>query len=197
MIDGPRHHQFDSPFGPIVTVWSAEKGTPQILRIFLPGAKSPASERAGSAFPGSRTGSSVEIESAAERIAGFLEGDAVDFDTGITRMDLCPDFQRSVLLAEHAIPRGRVSTYGLIARHIGSKGAARAVGSALAGNPFPIIIPCHRAVRADLTPGGYQGGAKMKRALLEMEGISFDRSGKLDIEKGSLWYRQDPQGSWG
>jgi len=49
-----------------------------------------------------------------------------------------------------------------------------AVGTALAKNPFPIVIPCHRAVRSDGTLGGYQGGLEMKRALLEMEGVYFD-----------------------
>ena len=78
-----------------------------------------------------------------------------------------------MLRAEHAIPRGRVSTYKLIANHIGYPTGARAVGTALATNPFPIIIPCHRAIRADGTLGGFQGGLNMKRALLEMEGINF------------------------
>jgi alkylated DNA nucleotide flippase Atl1 len=49
-----------------------------------------------------------------------------------------------------------------------------AVGHALAANPFPIIIPCHRAIRSDGSLGGYQGGLAMKRSLLEREGIRFD-----------------------
>jgi methylated-DNA-[protein]-cysteine S-methyltransferase len=57
--------------------------------------------------------------------------------------------------------------------------AARAVGTALARNPFPVIIPCHRAIRGDGTLGGFGGGLKMKRALLEMEGVRFDRYGKV------------------
>ncbi|HQO79253.1 MAG TPA: MGMT family protein, partial [Thermodesulfobacteriota bacterium] len=57
--------------------------------------------------------------------------------------------------------------------HIGIAGSSRAVGTALAKNPFPIIIPCHRAVRANGALGGYQGGIGMKRALLEMEGVEF------------------------
>ena len=85
-------------------------------------------------------------------------------------------------MAEYRIPRGRISTYGRIAKHIGAPGAARAVGTALATNPFPIVIPCHRALRADGGVGGYQGGAKMKRSLLEMEGIAFDDSGKARLD---------------
>jgi methylated-DNA-[protein]-cysteine S-methyltransferase len=49
----------------------------------------------------------------------------------------------------------------------------------LASNPFPIIIPCHRAVRSDGELGGYQGGLKMKRKLLEMEEVRFTPSGKV------------------
>jgi len=61
---------------------------------------------------------------------------------------------------------------------LSSPNAARAVGNALANNPFPIIIPCHRAIRSDRSLGGYQGGLEMKRTLLGMEGIEFDDSGR-------------------
>jgi len=54
---------------------------------------------------------------------------------------------------------------------------------ALARNPFPIIIPCHRAIRADGKLGGYQGGVAMKRKLLEMEGITFDDSGYVTARR--------------
>ena len=107
----------------------------------------------------------------------FLEGEAVVFDLEAVALELCGEFQRRVLLAEHGIPRGWVSTYGRIANYIGSTGAGRAVGTAVAENPFPIIIPCHRAVRTDGTLGGYQGGKGMKRALLEMEGVEFKGAG--------------------
>jgi len=46
-------------------------------------------------------------------------------------------------------------------------------------NPFPLIIPCHRAIRTDLTIGGYQGGKRMKQTLLQMEGIDFDETGHV------------------
>ena len=81
-----------------------------------------------------------------------------------------------------AIPRGRVTTYQLLAKHLGSPRAARAVGTALATNPFPIVIPCHRAIRSDGTLGGYQGGLKMKRSLLEMEGVRFCDAGRVETD---------------
>ncbi len=89
-----------------------------------------------------------------------------------------PRVQR-VLRAEHQIPRGWVSAYGRIAAHLGVSGGARAVGNALAQNPFPILIPRHRAIRADGSLGGYQGGAAMKRTLREREGLTFSPAGKV------------------
>jgi len=86
-------------------------------------------------------------------------------------------------LAEYGIPRGWVSTYGKIAKHIGVAGGSRAVGRALAENPFPIIIPCHRAVRVDGVIEGYQGGSEMKRALLAMEGVEFTDRGTVSMQR--------------
>jgi methylated-DNA-[protein]-cysteine S-methyltransferase len=65
---------------------------------------------------------------------------------------------------------------------LGCPRAARAVGTALANNPFPIIIPCHRTIRADGTPGGFGGGIMMKRNLLEMEGVRFDPRGRVIMD---------------
>ena len=82
--------------------------------------------------------------------------------------------------------RGKVSTYQRIAGHLDNPQAARAVGTALAHNPFPIIVPCHRAIRSDGALGGFQGGAEMKRALLEMEGVLADGSDR--VVPGQLFY---------
>jgi len=123
-----------------------------------------------------------EIEEVAEQLAAFLGGAAISFSLDLVLLDLCSPFQQQVLHAEHGIPRGQVSTYKLIARFIGRPLAARAVGAALAANPFPLIIPCHRAVRSDGTLGGFQGGLPMKRALLAAEGIGFDSSGRVQAD---------------
>jgi len=83
------------------------------------------------------------------------------------------------LLAQHAIPRGKVSTYGLIAVHVGAPGGARAVGNVMAINPYPLIIPCHRTVLSDCRLGGFQSGITMKKALLTQEGVMFDQNGRV------------------
>ena len=71
------------------------------------------------------------------------------------------------------IPKGSVKTYAQVAKAIGKPLAYRAVGNAVAKNPYPIKIPCHRVIRADRKIGGYsaKGGVKFKKKLLKKEGI--------------------------
>lgn len=81
------------------------------------------------------------------------------------------DFQRRVLETTTSIPRGQVRTYGWIARRVGNTGATRAVGSTMARNPLPLIVPCHRVIRSDGLIGDYSlGGNDRKRLLLATEG---------------------------
>lgn len=79
------------------------------------------------------------------------------------------DFQLRVLEETLKIPLGQVRTYGWLAKQIGSPRAVRAVGSALRKNPYPLLIPCHRVVRADGDIGRYARGKEVKRRLLEFE----------------------------
>jgi methylated-DNA-[protein]-cysteine S-methyltransferase len=103
----------------------------------------------------------------------------VTFSEKILDMKLCGEFQRRVLSRVMRIPRGRVSTYGRLAEKSRASRGARAVGNVLAMNPYPLIIPCHRVIRADRSLGGFGGGLKMKKDLLLMEGITFDAKGKV------------------
>lgn len=87
------------------------------------------------------------------------------------------DFQRDVLLSVQSVPGGETVSYGELAHRIGHPGAARAVGNALATNPIPVLLPCHRVVRKDGAIGEYAlrtldsvDGRAMKRALLKIEG---------------------------
>ena len=90
------------------------------------------------------------------------------------------EFQRAVLQKAAEIPAGQVRPYGWIAAEIGSPGATRAVGSALARNPVPVIIPCHRVVRSDGRIGNYSlGGPQNKRVLLDAEGLDPDAYERL------------------
>ncbi|GIW20452.1 MAG: hypothetical protein KatS3mg065_0748 [Chloroflexota bacterium] len=85
-------------------------------------------------------------------------------------------FERAVLTKALEIPPGEVRPYGWIAAEIGRPTAVRAVGSALARNPIPLVIPCHRVVRSDGVLGAYSmGGPATKRRLLAAEGADPDR----------------------
>ena len=81
-----------------------------------------------------------------------------------------PEFTRKVLKETERIPYGEVCSYDEIARRIGKKSSARVVGQALAKNPIPIIIPCHRVIKKDGSLGGFAWGVKWKKKLLELEG---------------------------
>jgi AraC family transcriptional regulator of adaptative response/methylated-DNA-[protein]-cysteine methyltransferase len=78
-------------------------------------------------------------------------------------------FQRQVWEKLRAIPYGQTVSYGDVAKSLGKPGAVRAVGRACATNPVALVIPCHRVVREDQSPGGYRWGLKRKQKLLEHE----------------------------
>ena len=80
-------------------------------------------------------------------------------------------FRRKVLRATARIPYGGVSSYREMAERAGNGRASRAAGTALATNPIPIVVPCHRVLRTGGNLGGYGGGLAMKEALLKMEGV--------------------------
>src|SRR6266511_357958 len=85
-------------------------------------------------------------------------------------------FTQAVLRKTQEIPRGQVRPYGWIAREIGHPAAVRAVGTALANNPIPYFIPCHRVIRTDGVIGNYGGGGpEAKRAILTLEGVRLKR----------------------
>jgi O-6-methylguanine DNA methyltransferase len=89
-------------------------------------------------------------------------------------------FEQSVLRKTLQIPRGEVRPYGWVAREIRRPAAVRAVGTALANNPIPYFIPCHRVVRTDGEIGNYGGGGpEAKKAILTMEGVNVSRLQEL------------------
>jgi methylated-DNA-[protein]-cysteine S-methyltransferase len=165
-------------FGDIAIVWQ-EIPKIKVARIFLPAQKG----IFVSQYSWTTQSTNDEIMGLAKDIADFFKGEAKQFDLDIIDLAQCSEFQRRVLIAEYGVPRGWVSTYGRIAKHIGHPRAVRAVGRALATNPFPVVIPCHRAVRGNGALGGYQGGLTMKKKLLELEGIHFINSERIKMDK--------------
>ena len=114
--------------------------------------------------------------------------------TNLQTLDLSSvsGFRRDVYNLLCRIPLGKVTTYGAIAQKLGGKRYARAVGTAVATNPLPLIIPCHRVVPASLRVGNYgmcgrdpTKGGYMKRKLLEREGVKFQGE---RVSKESTWF---------
>jgi len=103
-----------------------------------------------------------------EQLRRYYAGEPVTFSAKLDLEGYTP-FERRVWAATSRIPYGQTRPYSWVAKEVGSPRAYRAVGAALAKNPIPIIIPCHRVLRKDGTLGGYGGGLDMKRRLLEME----------------------------
>jgi O-6-methylguanine DNA methyltransferase len=116
------------------------------------------------------------------RLAAALERALVSGRTGRVPLDLVGvgPFQEAVLHKAAEIPPGEVRPYGWVAREIGRPGSGRAVGNALAANPVPLVVPCHRVVRADGRLGRYSLGAdENKRRLLEGEGFDAEENERL------------------
>jgi methylated-DNA-[protein]-cysteine S-methyltransferase len=108
-----------------------------------------------------------------DRLGRFAEGEPVDFSSVPLALGHLTPFARKVVAACRRIPWGQTRSYGELAAECGSPGAARAVGSVMAKNRYPLIVPCHRVLAAGGEIGGYSApdGLKMKRRLLAMESI--------------------------
>jgi O-6-methylguanine DNA methyltransferase len=92
-------------------------------------------------------------------------------------------FHRKVLRKLKTLRLGRVISYGELASLSGSPGAARAVGAAMAANPIPVVIPCHRVVAASGGLGGFSGGLSQKKKLLNHEGVKPTRQSLLKASR--------------
>ena len=109
-----------------------------------------------------------KLQEAAGQIREYFAGTRRSFDLPLD-LRLTAGFRRSVVEHLPDIGYGSTATYAAVAALAGSPGAVRAVGTACALNPLPVVVPCHRVVRSDGTTGGYRGGPEAKRLLLNLE----------------------------
>lgn len=114
------------------------------------------------------------VEPVIEQLSEYFARTRTQFFLPIDLFGVTP-FTRSVLEATNHVPCGKVVTYGQIAEGIGQPKSSRAVGNALGRNPVPIVVPCHRVIKSDGGMGWYTGGPHLKKHLLDIEGIHFDR----------------------
>jgi methylated-DNA-[protein]-cysteine S-methyltransferase len=129
-----------------------------------------------------------QVGDIAERFRRFFDGDMEaldDVDVDLSSVD--NDFQRKVLTTLRSrVGPGKTISYGELAEIVGHPGAARAVGTAMAQNPVPIVVPCHRVLAAGGRLGGYGGGLEMKRGLLQLEGATGQLNlGPAPVSSGS------------
>lgn len=162
-------------------VWHFANDRPQIENIFLPCPHNQLVAKIKREYSEINITERKTPGGIAQKIAEVYSGVKINFDHSLLNLAKLTKFSARVLKQSCRIPQGKVDTYSGIAAKIGSTGAARAVGTALANNPFPLVIPCHRVVRADGSPGGFGGGIKMKKELLKKEGVVFDDKGRVAV----------------
>jgi methylated-DNA-[protein]-cysteine S-methyltransferase len=110
----------------------------------------------------------AELDEERRELEDYFEGRRHEFEVPID-WQLSHGFLLRAREGIAAIPYGETRTYTDLAREAGNERAVRAAGSACSRNPIPLVVPCHRVVRSDGTPGLYAGGVEMKKRLLEME----------------------------
>jgi methylated-DNA-[protein]-cysteine S-methyltransferase len=159
---------FDTTEGPAAVVG----GSGGIAGVILPGLRRSALGREiARRFPGAREGERG-LKGAAAALASYFETGRLP--ARLPRLDLSGigGIRKKVYEALARLPAGRTVTYAELAQRIGHPGAHRSVGSALARNPVPVFVPCHRVIRSDGGMGGFtaEGGIELKRRMLELEG---------------------------
>lgn len=163
----------ETALGVVAVAWRGDR----IVRIRLPQPSAAATEEAiFRDLPDAiRAPAEGQVKSLVERLQKHMSGEPQLFDDVELDLSSAPPFHRLVYEHTRAVRPGRTVTYGELAEMVGSPGAARAVGQAMARNRFLIVIPCHRVVAASRRPGGFSasGGVLTKARLLEIEGVSL------------------------
>lgn len=167
------HHVFETAAGFAAIGWNASG----ICSFRLPAASPAAAERALlKRFPGSaHTAPPTEVAAVVALACRYFAGEQVDFAAVPVDLGAQDPFFARVYAHVRELGWGETTTYGTVAKALGEgPEAARAVGQAMANNPVPLIIPCHRVLAAGGKIGGFSapGGSTSKAEMLEMEGVA-------------------------
>ena len=165
--DRKNYFSLNTPYGPCAFVF---RKTPfRIYRVFLPGQADPlpAGRRSNDLYD--NPGGSAEAREVARKIEGYFNGGILEVPMKWLELGQLTALQQQVLRATAEIPHGHTVSYGTLARKIGRPRAYRFVGSTMALNPVPLIIPCHRVIKSNGRIGRFGGGAALKRALINLE----------------------------
>jgi methylated-DNA-[protein]-cysteine S-methyltransferase len=145
--------------------------TTGLLRITLPvGSREGALTTVRRDWPGAHEGMNFHLATLQLRLQRYFRGEDVSFRDEALDMQQATKFLAGVWDVVRAIPRGQVRSYSWVAQQVGSCRGARAVGRAMAINPFPIVVPCHRVVGQHGQLTGFGGGLEMKSRVLILEG---------------------------
>lgn len=174
-----KHTVESTPIGPITIIWT-DNPQFQIEEIILSNPEKSSIEIAKEKYETEKIliqKESKDLKKFLKELNDYFNEKHYCFSLNILNLKKLKPFQRKVLIAEYNTKKGSVNTYGELAKKINHPKAYRAVGTALAKNPFPIAIPCHRTIKSDNTIGGFsgfQGGLESKKILLELEGIEIE-----------------------
>ncbi len=173
-LERMRYHLFETPLGVAGIGWSDE-----ITRFRLPDPDRAAAERAfGRAVPQEPPPAIAAVVAQAER---YFAGERVDFTPITLDLSGVDPFRRAIYEALRQVGFGETVTYGELATRAGSPGTAQDVGVAMARNPVPLIIPCHRVLAAGGKLGGFSapGRTQAKERMLALEGVYIDKQPRL------------------
>jgi methylated-DNA-[protein]-cysteine S-methyltransferase len=170
------HHVFDTAIGSCGVAWN----TRGLVAVRLPEANGAATERRLAARSGSAGAAAPPpwVATVVADIGRYLAGEGVDFSAVTVDLSSLDPYRRRLYETMRALPWGHTTTYGELARQLGSSDweGARDVGEAMGRNPLPVVIPCHRVLAAGGRLGGFSahGGAATKAKLLALEGVHLD-----------------------
>lgn len=181
-----RYQVFKTAYGFCAIAWS---GT-GITRFQLPTSSAETTERLlRRRLPGATPGTPPpEIANVIDAAQRYFAGESIDFSAVPLDLDEQEEFSREIYATLRRVGWGRTTTYGALAKELGAgPEAARDVGEAMARNPVPLIIPCHRVLAAGGKLGGFSapGGSTTKLRMLELEGV---RVGPPEPAQGSLGF---------
>ncbi len=158
---------WQSSLGWMAVLW----GPGGVRRIAFGHASQAAARRAIEVSGHPQTPLPTAAEELTQRLLAYADGQSVDFQDVPVDLPAATAFQRRVYAACRRIPWGRTRTYAQLAASVSSPAAARAVGTCMARNPVPLVVPCHRVVGSGGGLGGFSapGGTRLKRRLLDLE----------------------------
>jgi methylated-DNA-[protein]-cysteine S-methyltransferase len=177
----PSFTLFDTAIGRCAIVWRESR----IVGLQLPEPSDDATRRRlARRFPDvTESAAPPAVRAIVDRIVALLRGEPCDLSDVELEMDAIPTFDASVYEIARSIGPGTTLTYGEIASRLGERSLARDVGQALARNPFPIVVPCHRVLAAGGKTGGFsaRGGVETKIRMLAIENANSALSAEPPI----------------